>query len=148
MAWDEWEQIKSTQRESATGMRLDQLPGDQGGPPRYGPFAPSFASSPAEKKAAADAIDEHILGDTRAAGKWADEANSAAVKAFGPKDGDGWDTASALKSADKDWDSSVRVLCNRLLSESAALRETRFQFQSGDLRIGTQLGSSSKLNEL
>ncbi|WP_405664778.1 hypothetical protein OG379_21655 [Streptomyces sp. NBC_01166] len=66
-------------------MRLNQLPADQGGPPVYGPFAPSFASSPAKKKAAAEAIDEHILTDTRKAGKWADEANSAAAKAFGPR---------------------------------------------------------------
>lgn len=149
MAWDEWEQIKSTHHESAsTGMQLNQLPADQGGPPVYGPFAPSFASSPAEKKAAADAIDEHILGDTRTAGKWADEANSAAVKAFGPKDADGWDAASALKAADNAWDGSVRVLCNRLSSESASLRETRLQFRSDDLGIGTQLNGASKINGL
>ncbi|MEU0135127.1 hypothetical protein ABZ172_14050 [Streptomyces sp. NPDC006296] len=149
MAWDEWEQIKSTQRENpATGMQLNQLPADPGGPPVYGPFAPSFASSPAQKKAAAEAIDEHILGDTRSAGKWADEANSAAVKAFGPKDADGWDTASALKSADKAWDASVRVLCNRLSSESASLRETRLQFRSDDLGIGTQLRGTSTIDGL
>ncbi|WP_103516376.1 hypothetical protein [Streptomyces sp. SM10] len=146
MAWDEWEQIKSAHHDSAsTGMRLNQVPAEQGGPPVYGPFAPSFASSPAQKKAAADAIDDHILGDTRAAGKWADEANSAAVKAFGPKDAEGWDAASALKAADKAWDDSVRVLCNRLSSESASLRETRLQFRSDDLGIGTQLGGTSKI---
>uniref|UniRef100_A0AAU3GX74 Uncharacterized protein n=1 Tax=Streptomyces sp. NBC_01401 TaxID=2903854 RepID=A0AAU3GX74_9ACTN len=129
-------------------MQLNQLPADQGGSPPYGPFAPSFASSPAQKKAAAEAIDEHILGDTRAAGKWADEANSAAAKAFGPKDGDGWDAATALKKADKAWDNSVRVLCRRLSSESIALRDTSTLFRSNDLGIGTQLGGTSKLNGL
>ncbi|MYV57972.1 hypothetical protein [Streptomyces sp. SID3212] len=32
MAWDEWEQLKTAAAESrSTGMRLNQLPGDQGG---------------------------------------------------------------------------------------------------------------------
>ncbi|MFE4452910.1 hypothetical protein [Streptomyces sp. NPDC056796] len=149
MAWDEWEQIKSTHQENAsTGMRLNQVPGDPGGPPVYGPFAPSFASSPAEKKAAADAIDDHILDDTRAAGKWADESNGAAARAFGPKDADGWDTASALKKADKAWDDSVRVLCNRLSSEIISLRQTRVQLWSNDLGIASQLGGPSNINGL
>ncbi|MER5551178.1 hypothetical protein ABT001_05720 [Streptomyces sp. NPDC002793] len=64
---------------------------------------------------------------------------------FGPRDGDGWDTAEALKKADKAWDDSVQVLCKRLSSESAALRDTSTLFRSNDLGIGTQLSSTSSL---
>ncbi|WP_103515335.1 hypothetical protein [Streptomyces sp. SM10] len=136
MAWDEWEQIKSDQREStSTGMQLNQLPADQGGSSSAGPLSPSCASTPAEKKAAADAIDERILTETRDAGKWADEANSVAVKAFGPKDGEGWD-------------SSLRVLCTRLSSESASLRDTGIIFRNNDIGIGTGLGLKSNIDGL
>ncbi|WTU53387.1 hypothetical protein OG953_22670 [Streptomyces sp. NBC_00057] len=130
-------------------MRLNQLPADIGGShPSPSVATPDFASTPAEKKAAADAIDGPILKDTRKAGNWADESNSAAVKAFRAKDGDGWATSSALKKADKDWDKQVEALCKRLASESALLRDTSIRFQSHDIGVGNRLKGVSKLSDI
>ncbi|MEU9319093.1 hypothetical protein [Streptomyces sp. NPDC048295] len=150
MAWGEWDQLKSEARASSSvSMRLNQLPaGTDGAPPSPSVATPDFASTPAEKKAAADAIDGPILDGTRKAGNWADESNSAAAKAFGAKDGDGWATSSALKKADKDWGEQVEMLCKRLASESALLRDTGIRFQSHDIGVGNRLKGVSKLNDI
>ncbi|MFD7531724.1 hypothetical protein ACFV8E_29645 [Streptomyces sp. NPDC059849] len=150
MVWDEWEQLKSEARSSSSAsMHLNGLPAGVGGTsPLPSAATPDFASTPAEKKAAADAIDGPILDATRKAGNWADGSNSAAAKAFGAKDGDGWAAASALKKADKDWGEQVKMLCKRLVSESALLRDTGIRFQSHDIGIGNQLRGVSKLNDI
>lgn len=75
-----------------------------------------LASSPGEKRAAARAIEEHIEPGTRAAGRWADDENAAAVREFAAKDGDGWVTSAALKKAHGAWADQVKNLiaeCSR-----------------------------------
>ncbi|MGW5372959.1 hypothetical protein ACWES4_32725 [Streptomyces sp. NPDC004011] len=65
----------------------------------HGPGAGRLASTPAEKRAAARALNDHIEPDTRRAGEWADDETAAAVKAFGARDGHGWLTAAGLRRA-------------------------------------------------
>ncbi|MFD5267205.1 hypothetical protein [Streptomyces sp. NPDC058335] len=96
-----------------------------------------MASSPAEKQAAAKAIEDHIEPDTKKAGDWADTETNAAVRAFAPKDGDGWVTSGALKKAHETWDGQVRNLMSRLASEKSALRSTDTVLQNTDLGVGT-----------
>ncbi len=73
------------------GMRLNQVPGDIG----TGPAFPGqvggqkLVSTPAEKKAAANFIEQHIEPDTHEAGGWADKDTITAVNAFCP----GWHTS-------------------------------------------------------
>jgi hypothetical protein len=72
-------------------MRLNQLPADAGevsGTAGLAGGKKDLASSPAEKNAAAKAIEDHIEPDTRKAGDWADTETNAAVKEFR----DGWQT--------------------------------------------------------
>ncbi|MBN0048054.1 hypothetical protein JS756_28870 [Streptomyces actuosus] len=63
-----------------------------------------MASSPAEKRAAAKAIEQHIEPETRESGDYADEQTDAVVKAFDAEDGHGWVTSSAVKKAHKKWE--------------------------------------------
>ncbi|GAA3835802.1 hypothetical protein GCM10023083_79850 [Streptomyces phyllanthi] len=82
------------------GMRLNQIPADSGGssgaqPGGFSGSRRDLASSPAEKRAAARAIEEHIEPDTRKSGDWTDEETNTAVKAFAEKDGHGWVTRNS-----------------------------------------------------
>lgn len=101
-----------------------------------------LASSPAQKKAAAKAIEDHIEPDTRKAGDWAETDTNSAVKAFH----DGWLTSSALKKAHEAWDEQVKNLMNRLASEKAALRGTNNVLQSADIEAGAGVRSVSVID--
>ncbi|MGW6754472.1 hypothetical protein [Streptomyces sp. NPDC055006] len=108
-------------------MRLNQIPTDPSGsanPPGLSGGQKDLASSPAEKKAAAKAIQEHIEPETKQAGAWADEETGGSVKAFGPKDGHGWLTSGAVSKAHKAWGEQAKNLMNRLSSEKGALQSS------------------------
>ena len=63
---------------TSTHMRLNQLvPLDGGG---GAPSGKDFASSPAEKKKAAEAIEKHLEPDTHKAGTQARESTGTAAK--------------------------------------------------------------------
>jgi hypothetical protein len=131
-------------------MRLNQIPLDPGGSPT-GSTGPTggrkdLASSPAQKRAAAKAIEENIEPDTRKAGDWADVETDTAVKSFQPKDGDGWLTSGALRKAHRTWGEQVTNLMNRLASEKAALRSTNTVLQGTDLGVGSGIRQSSNLD--
>ncbi|MFF8729442.1 hypothetical protein ACF073_23520 [Streptomyces sp. NPDC015171] len=130
---------------SSIGMRLNQLPGDAGGP--YGPPVlaggkKDLASSPAEKQAAANAIEKDIEPDTRKAGEWADSESNTAVKEFR----DGWHTSGALKKAHETWGKQVKNLMNMLASDKEALRSANTVLQSTDIQTGADLRSASALS--
>ncbi|MDG9716967.1 hypothetical protein [Streptomyces sp. DH24] len=138
---------------SHAGTRLNQLPADQGGGGTAGPAGPpalgkDLASSPAEKKRAAKAIEENIEPDTQKAGRWADDDSAGAVKAFGPKDGDGWVTSKALKKAHETWGDQVKNLMDRLAAEKSALRSTSTLLQSTDVGVGSGVRQVSVLDRL
>ncbi|MFI5684795.1 hypothetical protein [Streptomyces sp. NPDC051636] len=130
-------------------MRLNQYPADSGG--SAGPLGPTggkkdLASSPAEKQAAARALENHIEPDTKKAGAWADDDTAAAVKAFQAKDGEGWLTSGAIKAAHKTWGDQVQNLLLRLSSEKAALRGTSTLLQGTDLGVGSGVRATSSLD--
>lgn len=140
MAWDEWDRIKA---ESGARMRLNQL-----APAAGGGGAPDLASTPAQKKAAANAIEKHLEPDTKKAGDTAEESTGAAVKEFSGKDGEGWDTSAALKKTHEAWEKQVKTLMGRLGSEKSALRNTSILFQNNDIGIAVQARQSSSLDRL
>lgn len=116
-------------------MQLNQVPMGPGG--NNGNFhGPYLASSPAQKKKAADSIEKYIEPDTRKAGDVAEESTGAAVKAFAPKDGEGWLTSGALKAAHKTWEGQVKALLNRLSGEKASLRATNTLLGGTDIQVG------------
>ncbi|MEV5729546.1 MULTISPECIES: hypothetical protein [Streptomyces] len=124
-------------------MRLNQLPADPGG--SVGPMpggGPDVASSPADKKKAAKAIEEDIEPGTRKAGDFADTETGDAVKAFR----DGWLTSGALKKAHETWGEQVKNLMNRLASEKAALRSATTVLQGADLQAGANAQSVSVID--
>lgn len=131
----------------SVGMRLDQLPADQIGQPQRSPGQPDLASSPAEKKAAANAIEGHIEPDTKKAGSWADDEMDAVVKAFAPKDGHGWLVSGAVSKAHKTWGEQVQSLMFRLSSEKAALRATNNLLMGTDIGVGSGLRQPSALDQ-
>ena len=142
-------QAESDIARQSVGVRLNQIPADPGG--TAGSSGPAggqkdLASSPAEKKAAAKAIEDHIEPDTKKAGDWADEENNAAVKAFEAKDGRGWLTSEAIKQAHKTWGEQVQNLMHRLTSEKAALRSTNTVLQGTDLGVASGVRTSSSLD--
>lgn len=131
-----------------TQMRLNHLAPDGGGgtsPPSPSP-GKDFASAPAQKKAAAQAIEEHLEPDTSKAGTQAKESTGAASKEFGPSDGEGWLTGQALKTAQETWSQQLTTLMNRLGSEKAALRSTGTLFQSTDLGVASAVRQTSVLD--
>ncbi|WP_327191211.1 hypothetical protein [Streptomyces xinghaiensis] len=122
-------------------------PGPGGGPPILGPGGTQgFGSSPAEKKAAANAIEQHTEPNVRKAGDWAEEATDSAVKTFGARDGAGWLTSGALKKAHSTWGDQVTTLLNRLKSEKEALRATNGLFTNNDLGVGATVRAPSVLD--
>ncbi|WP_367321344.1 hypothetical protein [Streptomyces sp. HUAS ZL42] len=126
-------------------MRLNQLPADVGGSSGTTGLTggqKDLASSPAEKKAAARAIEDHIEPDTRKAGDWADTETNAAVKELR----DGWHTSGALKKAHETWGEQVQNLMNRLASEKAALRGANTVLQNSDIQTGQSANSVSVID--
>ncbi|MFF1412102.1 hypothetical protein ACFVX6_20415 [Streptomyces sp. NPDC058289] len=136
----EWERERAGVTDHDVAVRLNGAP--------TGPFAPGgsgdFASTPAEKQAAANTIETELEPDTKKASEHADDATHTAQKGF-----DGWDTASGLKKVSDTWDQQVRTLMGRLSSEKAALRGASGLFVRNDTGLGNQfLLSGSKLNGL
>ncbi|WP_331445183.1 hypothetical protein [Streptomyces xanthochromogenes] len=130
----------------AVGMRLNQMPAEPSG--ITGPFTspggqPSLVSTPAQKSAAARAIEEHIEPDTRTSGGWADEETAAVVKEFDARDGHGWLASAAIKKAHKTWGDQVKSLMDRLSSEKGALRSTNNLFQKTDFGVHARVRNSS-----
>lgn len=152
-------------------MQLNEVPADPSPPPVYGPFAPgqgpngpvqgpyapgygppfapgnpSLASTPAEKKAAAEAIRTRIRPGTKKDGDHADEETAAAVKAFGAKDGDGWVTSRALKNAHKTWGEQVQAMLKRLEADENGLSGARLNLWGADLITQQQFRTISPLD--
>ncbi|MGW5330141.1 hypothetical protein [Streptomyces sp. NPDC004014] len=112
----------------------------------HGPGAGRLASTPAEKRAAARALNDHIEPDTRKAGEWADDETAAAVKAFGARDGHGWLTATALRRAHAAWGGQVKNLTDRLGAEKDALTSTNVVLTNSDAAAGSALRRTSALD--
>ncbi|WP_244189376.1 hypothetical protein [Streptomyces incarnatus] len=126
-------------------MRLNHLPdGPGGGGPTGG--KPDLASSPAQKRAAANAIEQHIEPDTKKAGDAAKDQTNAVVKAFDAKDGSGWLTSGAVSKAYKTWGEQVQNLMNRLWSEKSALRGANRVFTGTDAGVAAGVRTSSSLD--
>lgn len=129
------------------GTRLSGAPGPGQSP--MGPFVPGsgpqdFASTPAEKKAAANTIETELQPDTKTATERADATTEAARKGF-----DGWETAAGLKTVADTWDQQVKTLMGRLAYEKNALRGANSLITGNDTGLGGQfLTSRSKLNGL
>lgn len=144
MTWDEWERLKAdAAAQQFASTRLDQLApvaGDGNG------GKPDLASSPAAKKAAARAIDDDLEPGVVRDGKHAAEATGAAVKAFGAKDGYGWDTSGALRRAHETWEKQVKMLLGRLSSEKQALGATGISMRNNDLDIASRLARQSRID--
>ncbi|MFJ9815364.1 hypothetical protein ACIRU3_08825 [Streptomyces sp. NPDC101151] len=134
----------------STQMQLNHVPTDPSStanPPGLPGGQKDLASSPAEKKAAAKAIEDHIEPETKKAGDWADEQTDAVVKEFGARDGGGWVASGAIKKAHKTWGDQVQALMNRLGSEKSALHSTNSLFQTTDFGVRTQVRASSSLDK-
>ncbi|WP_327305490.1 hypothetical protein OG730_19880 [Streptomyces sp. NBC_01298] len=122
------------------GTRLNGIPPEPSGP---GGGKPDFASTPAEKKAAAGTIENELEPDTKKAAEHADDSTGSAHKGFA-----GWETAAGLKTVADTWDQQVRALMGRLAAEKNALRGASGLFVRNDTGVGNQLLSQSKLNHL
>ncbi|WP_370415174.1 hypothetical protein [Streptomyces fradiae] len=130
---EEWAALRAQAAErQESSMRLNQVPADPSGPtPGGGPGV--FGSSPAEKQAAANTIENELEDSTKRSTDWADESSNAAIKAF-----DGWQTAAGLKKVQETWDQQVKTLMGRLSSEKNALRGASGYFVRNDLDIRGQ----------
>ncbi|NBM19152.1 hypothetical protein [Streptomyces sp. GC420] len=111
---EDWAELRAEAAEQrCTAMRLNRLPED--GP---GPGGTSrLVSTPSEKSAAANTIENELLASTRKAAEHADAANGSAIGAFS-----GWATATALKMVQTAWDGQVKTLMGRLSKERDGLR--------------------------
>ncbi|MFE0739138.1 hypothetical protein [Streptomyces sp. NPDC058855] len=124
--------------------RLNQIPADAGTAGSAGALGgpKNLASSPAEKKAAAKAIEDHVEPDTRKAGEWAESETNDAIKEFR----NGWLTSGALKKAHEAWTQQVNNLMNRLASEKAALRSANTVLHGADIETGANARSVSVID--
>ncbi|MER6609694.1 hypothetical protein ABT282_28205 [Streptomyces sp. NPDC000927] len=94
-----------------------------------------FASTPAQKKTAANTIETELEPNTKKATDWADESSKAAVKEF-----ENWDTGAGIKKVMETWDKQVKVLMSRLSVEKGALRGASGLFSGNDDLIKSQFG--------
>ncbi|GAA3143597.1 hypothetical protein [Streptomyces echinatus] len=133
---------------ASTGTQLDHYPADLGGGPggAGGSGKTDLASSPAEKRTAANSIEQNIEPGSRKAGDAAEDQTNAVVKAFDAKDGHGWVTSGAVSKAYKAWGEQVKTLMNRLSSEKAALRGTNTVLSGTDHGVEAGLRSVSALD--
>lgn len=133
---DEWDalRVQAAQRQESS-MRLNHIPMEPSG----GGGQSDFASTPAEKKAAANTIETELEPNTKKATDWADESSEAAVKSF-----DGWQTAAGLKKVQETWDKQVKTLMGRLSSEKGALRGASGLFTGNDGNIRSQFAPLNK----
>ncbi|MER5810259.1 hypothetical protein ABT143_19060 [Streptomyces sp. NPDC002033] len=116
------------------------VPGSPGSPGGN----PDFASTPAEKKTAANTIENELQPDTKKAAEHADATTETARKGF-----DGWETAAGLKTVADTWDQQVKTLMSRLAGEKTALRGANSLITGNDTGVrGQFLTSQSKLNGL
>jgi hypothetical protein len=130
---EEWAQLRAEAAERrGASMRLNQLPADQGG----GGLNGKLASTPSEKRAAANTIETTLVPDTKKATDWADEATTGAMGAL-----KGWETAAGLKTVQDTWDKQVKTLIGRLDREKGALRATVTTLTGVDVGRGQQIGS-------
>ncbi|MFF3861444.1 hypothetical protein [Streptomyces sp. NPDC002209] len=115
----EWRGRSAGLAERPAYMRLNGVPA--------GPLAPGasggFASTPAEKIAAANTIETELQPNTKTATEQADESTNIAVKGF-----EGWETAPGLKKVADTWDKQVAVLMGRLGSETAFTKAAEARF--------------------
>ncbi|MYT23060.1 hypothetical protein GTW69_22690 [Streptomyces sp. SID7760] len=135
----EWGSERARAADQAA-MRLNGVPAADGG------GGETFASTPAQKRSAANTIETELEPNTKKATEHADESTNTAVKGF-----DGWDAAGGLKKVADTWDQQVKVLMGRLGSEKASLRGASGLFVQNDLGTGDgfrPLGTQSKLNGL
>ncbi|MFD9475587.1 MULTISPECIES: hypothetical protein [Streptomyces] len=114
-------------------------------PPSSGLLTPrgskDFASTPAEKRAAADTIENELEHATKTAAEHADDATGNAQKGF-----DGWETAAGLKKVADTWDQQVKTLMGRLAGEKMALRGASGHIAGNDISLGGQFASQSQLH--
>ncbi|MBM7055520.1 hypothetical protein [Streptomyces durocortorensis] len=108
-----------------------------------GQGAADFASTPAQKKAAAGTIRDDLEPNTKKTAERADTATESARKGF-----DGWETAAGLKTVAGTWDRQVRSLMGRLALEKNALSGASGLFARNDIGVGNQLLAQSKLDRL
>ncbi|MFD6539950.1 hypothetical protein [Streptomyces goshikiensis] len=135
----EWGSERARAADQAA-MRLNGVPAADGG------GGGTFASTPAQKRSAANTIETELEPNTKKATEHADESTSTAVKGF-----DGWDAALGLKKVADTWDQQVKVLIGRLGSEKGSLRGASGLFVRNDLGTGDgfrPLDTQSKLNGL
>ncbi|MCX4633053.1 hypothetical protein [Streptomyces sp. NBC_01443] len=135
----EWGSERARAADQAA-MRLNGVPATDGG------GGGTFASTPAQKRSAANTIETELEPNTKKATDHADESTNTAVKGF-----DGWDAAVGLKRVADTWDQQVKVLMGRLGSEKGSLRGASGLFVQNDLGTGDgfrPLGTQSKLNGL
>ncbi|MFD4865084.1 hypothetical protein [Streptomyces sp. NPDC058412] len=137
----EWRGQAMALAERSVEMRLNGAPGGPSAPGASG----GFASTPAEKTAAANTIETELQPHTKTATEHADESTNTAIKGF-----EGWDTAPGLKKVADTWDKQVAVLMGRLGSEKSALRGASGLFARNDIGLGNQFRpiGQSKLNGL
>lgn len=129
----EWDRERAGSANQRVGLRLNS--GPQAVRARR---VQGFASTPAEKKAAAGLIQNELESATKTAAEHADDATSTAHKGF-----DGWQTAAGLKKAAGGWDQQVKTLMGRLSSEKVALRGAESNFGRNDTGVGSQFLTSA-----
>ncbi|MFJ8649031.1 hypothetical protein ACIRNI_23280 [Streptomyces sp. NPDC093546] len=133
----EWAQLRDeAAARQATSMRLNQLPADPGGGGGVAGPGGILESSPAEKRAAANTIDNSLVKQTTDATNWADEATTGAIGSL-----KGWETAAGLKTVESTWDKQVKTLIGRLHHESRALRSTVVTLGGVDSGRGQRINS-------
>ncbi|KAB2588825.1 MULTISPECIES: hypothetical protein [Streptomyces] len=128
---------------ASTSTRLNGIPEEDRAPHPQSPGSrPDLASTPAQKRAAANTISTELQPNTKKAGNRPDESMTTAISAFS-----GWATGKGLKTVHTTWESQVRTLLGRLDSEKGALGSAANIFLTTDTERGASIKSiPSSLN--
>lgn len=128
---------------SSTPMKLSGIPEDDRAPAAQAPGnRADLASTPAQKRAAANTISTELQPNTKKAGNRPDESMTTAISTFS-----GWATGKGLKTVHTTWESQVKTLLGRLDSEKGALGSAASILLTTDVERGTSIKSiPSSLN--
>lgn len=123
---------------ASTSMRLNGIPEQDRVtyPPTAG-SRPDLASTPAQKRAAANTIATELQPNTKKAGNWPDGSMTTAISAFS-----GWATGKGLKTVHTTWESQVKTLLGRLDSEKGALGS------AASILVTTDVGRGQSINSI
>jgi hypothetical protein len=141
MAWEEWEQLKSSAAagQQSPHMQLNQYPADQGGGDTQGDLVAGHQDLEAVGKAAHDLFQSFTT--------FSGHARVTSAAAAGGLKGEGFELGAALDHVTERWSEQTKTLLDACAHISNHLRFTKNQHAADDTYISGTVSSIALLDK-